>query len=270
MIHRRKFQENNAMTQARCALVTGSSRGIGRGIAVQLAKTGYDVMVNYAGNAAAAEETRRLVEEQGTRAAVVQGSVAEEGDRARLIGETLAAFGRLDLLVNNAGVAPKTRADLLDMSRESYRHVMDTNLTGPFFLTQAAARRMIELRRAGVMDTARIVFVTSISAYTSSINRGEYCLSKAGLSMAVKLFADRLAREGIYVYEIQPGIIATDMTAVVKEKYDRLFAEGITPQARWGTPEDVGKAVGAIARGDFDYSTGMTVEVGGGFGLRRL
>ncbi len=258
------------MTQARCALVTGSSRGIGRGIAVELAKTGYDIVVNYAGNAAAAEETRRLVEAQGTRAAVVQGNVAVEADRRRLIDETLAGFGRLDLLVNNAGVAPQKRADLLDMEMESYRYVMDTNHTGPFVLTQYAARRMIELRESGVMETGRIVFVTSISAYTSSTNRGEYCLSKAGLSMAVKLFADRLAREGIYVFEIQPGIIATDMTAVVKEKYDRLFAEGITPQARWGTPEDVGKAVSAFARGDFDYSTGASIEVGGGFGLRRL
>lgn len=258
------------MPDTPCVLVTGSSRGIGRGIAIELAKAGYDIAVNYAGNQKAAEETKQLIEGQGRRAEIIQANVAEVNDRQRMVDTTIKQFGRLDLLVNNAGVAPKVRADLLDMPMESYRYVMDTNLTGPFFLTQYAAKRMIELRRQSVMERGRIVFVTSISAFTASINRGEYCLSKAGLTMAVKLFADRLAEEDILVYEIQPGVIATDMTAVVTEKYDKLIADGLTPQRRWGMPEDVGKAVSAIALGHFDFSTGSSIEVGGGFGIRRL
>lgn len=252
------------------ALVTGSSRGIGRGIAIELAKAGYDIVINYAGNQQAAQEACRLIEAEGQKAHMIQASVAEESDRKRLVDEAIEHYGRLDLLVNNAGVAPKVRADLLDMSLDSYRYVMDTNLAGPFFLTQYAAKRMMELREAEKIMEGRIVFVTSISAYTASINRGEYCMSKAGLSMAVKLFADRLASENILVYEIQPGVIATDMTSGVKEKYDKLIAEGLTPQPRWGTPEDVGKAVSAVAQGYFDFSTGSSIEVGGGFGIRRL
>ncbi len=258
------------MVSVPCAIVTGSSRGIGRGIAIETAKAGYDIIVNYAGNRQAAEETRRRVEEQGRRAEIVQANITEESDRIRLIDETLTRFGRLDLLVNNAGIAPKVRADWLAMSMESYRNVMDTNLTGPLFLTQYAANRMIELRESGTISVGRIIFVTSISAYTSSINRGEYCLSKAALSMTVKLFADRLAKEGIWVFELQPGVIATDMTSGVKEKYDKLIGEGIIPQSRWGTPEDIGKAVRALAQGYFDFSTGSAIEIGGGFGIRRL
>ncbi len=252
------------------ALVTGSSRGIGRGIAIELAKAGFNIVINYAGNQQAAQEACRSVEDEGQKAHMIQASVADEKDRKSLVDETIDHYGRLDMLVNNAGVAPKVRADLLDMSLDSYRYVMDTNLAGPFFLTQYAAKRMMELREAGKIMEGRIVFVTSISAYTASINRGEYCMSKAGLSMAVKLFADRLASENIHVYEIQPGVIATDMTSGVKEKYDKLIAEGLTPQPRWGTPEDVGKAVSAIAQGYFDFSTGSSIEVGGGFGIRRL
>ncbi|MDP8244200.1 MAG: 3-ketoacyl-ACP reductase [Candidatus Hinthialibacter antarcticus] len=258
------------MSTSMCALVTGASRGIGRGIACQLAQAGYDVMVNYAGNQAAAKETQEKIQQLGRRAEIIQANVANEADGRRMVDETIKAFGRFDLLVNNAGVAPKVRADLLDMSQDSYEYVMDTNLKGPFFLTQYAANKMIELRGQGAQQQARIVFVTSISAYTASINRGEYCLSKAGLSMAVKLFADRLAHEDILVYEIQPGVIATDMTSGVKEKYDKLISEGMSPQPRWGTPEDVGKAVSAIALGHFDFSTGSSIEVGGGFGIRRL
>lgn len=253
-----------------CALVTGSSRGIGRGIALELAKCQYDIMVNYAGNEAAARETLQMLQKQGVRAELIQASIANPDDRIRLIDETIKTFGRLDLLVNNAGIAPRVRADLLEMSPESYHELMNTNLAGPFFLTQYAAKKMLELKLSGVAEKGRIIFVTSISAYTSSINRGEYCLSKAGLSMAVKLFADRLAQEDIYVYEIQPGIIATDMTAKVQEKYDKLIGEGITPIRRWGLPEDVGKAVCAIAQGFLDFSSGTIIEVGGGFGIRRL
>lgn len=258
------------MNDKPCAIVTGSSRGIGRGIAIELAKAGYNLIINYVGNQQAAEETKKLVEESGVRAEIVQASVAEMGDRIRLIDESINIYGRLDLLVNNAGVAPKVRSDLLTMTSESFHYVMDTNLTGPFFLTQYAAKKMIDLKQADKQRNGRIVFVTSISAYTASINRGEYCLSKAALSMAVKLFADRLAAEDILVYEIQPGIIETDMTSTVKEKYDNLIAKGLTPQPRWGTPEDVGKAISAIAQGYFDFSTGACIEVGGGFGIRRL
>ncbi len=258
------------MPEAPCAIVTGSSRGIGRGIALELARAGYDIAVNYAGNQQAAEATGQHVEGQGRRAEIIQADISNESDRQRLVDTALERFGRLDLLVNNAGIAPKVRADLLDMPMESYRDVMDTNLTGPFFLTQYAAKKMIELRRDSVMERGRIVFVTSISAFAASINRGEYCLSKAGLTMAVKLFADRLAEEDILVYEIQPGVIETDMTAVVTEKYDRLIADGLSPQRRWGTCEDVGKSVSAIAQGYFDFSTGSCIEVGGGFGIRRL
>ena len=253
-----------------CAIVTGSSRGIGRGIALELAKVGYDIIVNYAGNLKAAEETRKLVEEHKVRAEIIQGDITCDGDRTRLIDETLSIFGRFDLLVNNAGIAPKVRTDLLALKEDSFDELMETNLKGPFFLTQYAAQKMLDMIDGEVINTGRIVFVTSISAYTSSTSRGEYCLSKAALSMAVKLFADRLAAEGILVYEIQPGIIATDMTSAVKEKYDKLIANGLTPQTRWGTPEDVGKAVAAIGKGYFDFSTGSVIEVGGGFGIRRL
>jgi NAD(P)-dependent dehydrogenase (short-subunit alcohol dehydrogenase family) len=258
------------MANKPCAVVTGSSRGIGRGIAIELAKAGYNLIINYAGNQKAAEEAKALVEEHGVRAEIVKANVADDGERKNLIDEALSIYGRLDLLVNNAGIAPKVRADLLEMPEESYDLLMETNLKGPFFLTQYAANKMLELKDAGVIKKGRIVFVTSISAFTASINRGEYCLSKAGLTMAVKLFADRLAKQDILVYEIQPGVIATDMTSVVKEKYDKLIAEGLTPQPRWGTPEDVGKAVSALAQGYFDFSTGSSIEVGGGFGIQRL
>ncbi len=252
------------------ALVTGASRGIGRGIALARARQGYDLLVNYARDEAAARAVQRAIAELGRRAEVCRASVAVPADREALVDFTLEAFGRLDLLVNNAGIAPRQRQDLLEATEESFDEVLGTNLKGPYFLTQRVANEMIRLRRDGVLPTARIVFITSVSAYASSPNRGEYCISKAGLSMAVSLFADRLAEFGIPVFEVRPGIIATDMTGPVKEKYDRLIAEGLLPQRRWGLPEDVGRAVAAIARGDLDYSTGQVIEVGGGFGLRRL
>lgn len=258
------------MSDTPIAIVTGSSRGIGRGVALCLAERGYDITVNYAGNRIAAEETRGEIEKLGRRAEVIQADVRKDADRRRLVDETVDRFGRLDLLVNNAGIAPRVRADLLEMSEESYREVLDANLAGPFFLTQYVANRMIELRNNGSQKVGRIIFVTSVSAYAASINRGEYCVSKAGLSMTVQLFASRLATEKIWVYEIQPGIIATDMTSGVKEKYDHLIGEGLIPQGRWGTPDDVGKAAAAIAGGDLDFSTGAIIEVGGGFGIRRL
>jgi NAD(P)-dependent dehydrogenase (short-subunit alcohol dehydrogenase family) len=187
-----------------------------------------------------------------------------------LVAEVAELLGDIDLLVNNAGVAPRQRVDILETGQESYDRLMSINLRGPFFLTQLVARRMIERREAGVDRRMAIVFISSISAYTSSTSRAEYCISKAGLSMARALFADRLAEYDIGVYEVQPGIILTPMTEAVKGKYDKLIDEGLLPQRRWGQPEDVGKAVAGLALGYFSYSTGQIIEVGGGFGLRRL
>jgi NAD(P)-dependent dehydrogenase (short-subunit alcohol dehydrogenase family) len=252
------------------ALITGSSRGIGRGIALCLAQAGFDIIVNYAGNQAAAEETAGEVDKLGQKAEICQADISSKMDGQRLIDFTLATFGRLDLLVNNAGIAPPVRADILEASQESYDQVMATNLKGPYFLTQYAATKMIGLQEKGIVDTPRIVTITSISAYTSSTARGEYCVSKAGLSMMTRLFADRLAPYGIPVNEIQPGIIQTDMTGPVKAKYDALIADGLTPIRRWGQPEDIGKAVVAIGLGYLDFTTGAAIPVDGGFHLRRL
>jgi len=255
---------------SKAALITGASRGIGRGIAVEVARVGYDILVNYVGNREAALETKALVEGVGRRAEVCQANVARREDADRLAQFGMEAFGRIDLLVNNAGIAPKVRADLLEATAESYDEVMATNLRGPYFLTQTVANRMIEMVRAGVVSSPRIVNISSISAYTSSPSRGEYCVSKAGVGMMTKLFADRLAEHGITVNEVQPGIIETDMTGPVRARYDKLIAEGLTPIRRWGRPEDVGKAVAAIAAGYFDFTTGAAIPVDGGFHLRRL
>ncbi|MCX8156830.1 MAG: 3-ketoacyl-ACP reductase [Verrucomicrobiae bacterium] len=260
------------------ALITGASRGIGRGIALELAKLGWSLVINYAGNRAAAEATAAdclaAARDAGKaiRAEPCQADIAETSDRTRLLDFTRQVFGRLDLLVNNAGVAPQVRADLLEATEESFDRLMRINLKGPYFLTQQAARWMIEqaAQTPPGQPRPKIVTITSISAYTASVNRGDYCLAKAALAMLTPLFAARLAGHGIQVFEIRPGIIATDMTGPVKEKYDRLIAEGLTPIARWGTPEDVGKAVAAIAQGLFPFSTGEVLNVDGGFHLRRL
>jgi len=252
------------------ALVTGSSRGIGRGIAICLADAGYDIMVNFTRNQEAAEETAAEVREKGREAEIYQADIARIDQSRQLIDSTLERFGRLDLLVNNAGIAPRVRADILEAEPESYDEVMATNLRGPYFLTQYAANKMIELRNDGKIDIARIVIISSISAFAASTARGEYCVSKSGLSMMTALFADRLAEHGITVNEIQPGIIATDMTGQVKEKYDALIAGGLTPIKRWGQSEDVGKAVAAIAMGYLDFTTGAAIPVDGGFHLKRL
>ncbi|MBM4458129.1 MAG: 3-ketoacyl-ACP reductase [Chloroflexi bacterium] len=258
------------MTEQRVALITGAGRGIGRGIALALAGRGWAVVINFRGNAAAARETLQLVEAAGGRGLLVQADVGAASDRERLLDEALHAFGRLDLLVNNAGMAPRQRMDMLEMSEASYDEVMTVNLKGPFLLTQAVARRMIASVRAGAVHGPKIVNISSISAYTSSTNRAEYCLSKAGMAMMTALFADRLATEGINVYEIRPGVIETDMTSTVKDKYDRLIAEGLAPIRRWGQPDDVARAVVAIAEGYLPFSTGEVINVDGGFHLRRL
>lgn len=253
------------------ALVTGASRGIGRGIAIELARAGGRVAINYAGNAAAAADTLAQVQAVGGDGFLLQGDVAMAADRGRLVGESLTRFGRLDLLVNNAGIGTMVRADLLDAGEESFNRLFEVNLKGPFFLTQIVARAMLKQELDTEGFRGRIINITSISAYTASVNRGDYCMLKAGLSMMSKLFADRLANDGINVYEIRPGVIATDMTGGVKEKYDRLILEeGLTPIRRWGRPEDVARAVRAIAEDRFPFSTGAVFDVDGGFHLRRL
>jgi NAD(P)-dependent dehydrogenase (short-subunit alcohol dehydrogenase family) len=256
--------------QNRVALITGASRGIGRGIALALAGAGYDVAVNYAGNAAAAAEVVEKIRSTGARAEPLQADISIAADRARLVQNTLDAFRRIDLLVNNAGVAPNVRADLLQASEESYDRVMGINLKGPYFLTQLAARQMLE-QPNDPAAMPKIINITSVSSYAVSVNRGDYCLAKAALGMMTQLFAVRLAGHGIGVYEVRPGVIETDMTGPVREKYDKLiFEDGLTPIRRWGTPDDVAKAVVAIASGAFPYSTGDIINVDGGFHLRRL
>jgi len=252
------------------SIVTGASRGIGRGCALALAARGWAVTINYRGNAGAAQETLALVEQAGGVGLLAQADVASPADRERLVDMTLERFGRIDLLVNNAGMAPRRRVDILEMTEDSYDEVMATNLKGPFFLTQRVAKVMLELIGQQRIPRGAIVNMGSISAYTASVNRAEYCLSKAGMAMMTKLYADRLAEHTINVYELRPGIIDTDMTSVAKAKYDRLIAEGLTPIRRWGTPDDVGRAVAAIAEGYFPLSTGEVINVDGGFHLRRL
>lgn len=258
------------MSEERVALVTGASRGIGRAVAVELGRRGYAVVVNYVRSAEAAAEVARLIAQGGTRALAVQADVAAAEDRARLVRETLDRFGRLDVLVNNAGITSVGRKDILEATEESWESVFATNLKGPFFLTQLAAREMIGLVSAGKIPEGKIVVVTSISAYAVSVNRADYCLSKAALSMMVRLYAQRLAEHGIRVYEICPGVIESDMTAPVKEKYDRLIAEGLWPIRRWGRPEDVALAVGAVVEDSFPFTTGSRFDVDGGFHIRAL
>ena len=261
------------------ALITGASRGIGRGIALELAKLGCDLVVNYASSTPAAQGTAQdcaaVAQAAGRaiRAKVCQADISLAGDRKKLIDFTRTEFGRLDLLVNNAGVAPNVRADILDATEESFDRLININVKGPYFLTQLAAQWMMEQRRAGVPPAPfqpKIITISSISAYTASVNRGDYCIAKAALSMLTPLYAARLAEHGINVYELRPGIIATDMTGPVKAKYDKLIAEDLTPIKRWGTPEDVGKAVAAIAQDLLPFSTGEVINVDGGFHLRRL
>lgn len=253
--------------QNKVALVTGAGRGIGAAIAVKLADEGFDIAVF---DVLDSSETVKAVEAAGRRGLSLTGDVTIDADRRAALEKIRSAFGRLDVLVNNAGVAPRVRADILEASEESYDRVMTINLKGPYFLTQLVANYMLEQRREKPDDWRCIVNISSMSSYTASPSRGEYCLSKAGVSMATKLFAARLADENICVYEIQPGIIKTDMTAAVTAKYDKLIAEGITQIRRWGYPEDVARAVAVCARGDISYSTGEVINVDGGFHLRVL
>jgi 3-oxoacyl-[acyl-carrier protein] reductase len=258
----------------RVALVTGASRGIGRAIAVELARVGFDVVINYVSNEAAAKQAQQQAlaasNRKDARIEICRADISVAGDRARLLDFIRQQFARLDLLVNNAGIAPD-RVGLLEASESQFDRLIAVNLKGPYFLTQAAARWMIEQKSVRGPDfTPAIINITSISAYTASPDRGDYCVAKAGLAMMTKLYAAALAGEGINVYEVRPGIIATDMTAGVKAKYERLIAEGLTPIKRWGTPEDVARAVAAIAVGSFSFSTGEVINVDGGFHLRCL
>jgi 3-oxoacyl-[acyl-carrier protein] reductase len=265
----------SAMFDKPIAIVTGASRGIGRAIAVRLAGEGFDVVVNYVSNAAAAKEVGEEIAALGARAHLVRADISVAADRGNLVQETLKTFGRIDLLVNNAGVAPEARADLLEATEESFDRLININLKGPYFLTQLVAREMIRIKLGfalvGQFHGPKIVNITSVSAYAASVNRGDYCVAKAGLAMMTQLFAARLAGEGIHVYEIRPGIIATDMTEAVKGKYDELiFEKDLTPIRRWGSPEDVAAAVAAVAKDLLPFSTGEVINVDGGFHMRRL
>ncbi len=268
-------------------LVTGASRGIGRGIALSLAEEGYSVAINYAGNRAAAEETKSECERPAARGGVsgggegaaaaprfeiFQANVGERADRERMVAEVFDRFGRVDALVNNAGIGPRERLDILEATEESFEEVMRVNLQGPYFLTQSIVRRW-QAGEAGeslLPAGFKVVFVSSISAHTVSFNRGEYCVSKAGMAMATQLWAGRLADEGVQVFEVRPGIMKTDLTSKVRDKYDKLISEGLVPQRRWGTPDDMGKSVRALIRGDFPFSTGAVIDVDGGFQISRL
>jgi 3-oxoacyl-[acyl-carrier protein] reductase len=265
------------MSDAPAALVTGASRGLGRGIAETLAGDGLDLAIHYGRNRAAAEETvaacRTRASRPDQKLVLVGGDVARADDRRRVVEETLGALGRLDALVNNAGMAPRVRADLLEASEESFDELVAVNLKGPYFLSQLVARHWVGAGQRGqarLPGGYKLVFVSSTSAVRVSTSRGEYCVSKAGLAMASKLFAVRLAAEGVQVYEVRPGIMATDMTSGVKDKYDRMIGEGGVPQGRWGTPADVGLAVSALLKGQFPFSTGDVVNVDGGLHLERL
>jgi 3-oxoacyl-[acyl-carrier protein] reductase len=257
-------------TDKQVVIITGSGRGIGRGIAVQLARIGWQVVINDLGSPEPPQETLELVRAEGSDGLVVMADITSASEREKLVTEALNSFGRIDLLVNNAGIGPRQRVDILETSVESMNEVLGVNLIGPFFLTQLVARKMIELVEQGSIENPKIVNIGSISAFTSSTSRAEYCISKAGVAMTTLLYADRLARHGINVYEIRPGIIATPMTAIVKDKYDKLIAEGLTPIKRWGQPEDIGKAIAAIAGNYLPFSTGQVINVDGGFHIQRL
>lgn len=252
------------------AMVTGGSRGIGRGISERLLRDGYRVSI-----LATRPAPQEILDELGALGEVcyTAGSIADPADHQRYLAATLAAFGRVDALINNAGVAPGVRNDLLVATTDEYDRVMSINLRGPYFLTQLVANQMLAQRPADAAAgsvTGTIINVSSVSATTVSTNRGEYCLSKAGVAMATQLWAARLAPEGILVYEVRPGVIATDMTAGVQEKYDALFANGLAPMPRWGQPADVAGAVAVLASGQMPYSTGDVITVGGGMQIPRL
>lgn len=252
------------------AFVTGGSRGIGLGISKCLAAAGYQIAINGVRDESQVADAINELKSFGGDVLYCQGNISLESDRLAIVTKIKENFGRLDVLVNNAGVAPKQRLDILETTPESYDHVMDINLKGTFFLTQSIAKLMLSTTDRNDQNPGCIINISSVSANTASINRGEYCMSKAGMSMMTSLFATRLAAEGIGVYEVRPGLITTDMTSGAREKYDKLIAEGLTLQPRWGLPEDVGKVVVSMASGQLAYSTGQVVMVDGGLSIPRL
>jgi len=254
----------------RIALVTGGSRGIGFGIAEQLAANGFDLAVNGTRLASDVEEAITKFKGFGHDVIYCRGNISSSTDRENIIRQVKEHYGKLDVLVNNAGVSPKERKDILDATEESFDDVISTNLKGTYFLTQKVANWMIEQKKNDQEFRGCIINISSISATVASVNRGEYCISKAGISMATKLFAVRLGEFNIPVFEVRPGVIRTDMTAGVKEKYDKLIEEGLCVQQRWGDPDDVGKVVASLAKGDFSYSTGQVIMVDGGLTIPRL
>ncbi len=265
------------MADKAVAIVTGASRGIGKGIALELANLGFDIVISHFDfdkegkpDETTGQETQSEIKALGADCEVIRADVSNADDRKKLLDLAKTKFGRCDMLCNNAGVAPSKRLDILEATEQSYDRVMNINLKGPYFLSQLIANWMIEQKKQFPDRNFRICNTSSLSAYTSSPARGEYCLSKAGISMMTMLYADRLAEFGIGVFEIRPGIIMTDMTSVVKDKYDKLIGEGLTPTKRWGQPEDIAKAIGAIAEGRLDFSTGQVINVDGGFHFRRL
>jgi len=265
------------MPEKPVAVVTGGNRGIGKAIALELARIGFHLVINYRGstvNGVSSSEkavtAQREIASLGATCRMVQADIGNSSDRKKLIDFVKEKFNRCHLLVNNAGVAPLNRTDILEVSEESYDRVMNINLKGPYFLSQLFANWMIQQKKKKSDQAFRIVNISSISAYTVSSNRGEYCISKAGMSMMTQLFADRLAENGVGVFEVRPGLIATDMTKAAKDKYDKLIAQGLTPIRRWGQPEDVGHAVAALAEGRLDFSPGQVINVDGGFHLHRL
>jgi len=252
------------------ALITGGSRGIGLGIARSLAGAGFDLAINGMREEKEAATSLEALRQLGADVIYCRGDVGDAQARREIMDQVKTHFGRLNVLVNNAGVAPKERKDILEATEESFDYVLRTNLTGPYFLSQAAANWMIEQKSDDAGFEAAIINISSISATVVSTNRGEYCVGKAGMSMATQLFAARLGEYYIPVYEVRPGIVATDMTAKVTEKYDKLIAEGLCVLPRWGMPDDVGKAVAALATGYFPYTTGQVILVDGGMNIPRL
>ena len=254
----------------RVALITGGSRGIGLGIARELAQIGIDLAINGARPEELVKDVLKELRQYEIKVMYCQGNIASASDRAEILRQVKERYGRLHLLVNNAGIAPRERKDILEATEESFDEVMNVNLKGPYFLTQMVANWMIEQRKTEAAFKGCIINISSISAIAASVNRGEYCISKAGVGMATKLFAVRLGEFDIPVFEVRPGIIQTDMTSGVKEKYDKLISEGLCVQRRWGEPQDVGKVVASLAKGEFMYSTGQVIMVDGGLSILRL
>lgn len=257
------------MSRKKSALVTGGSRGIGFGIAQALAASGYRLAINGVRDEKAVEEQLNQLRKL-TEVIYCQGNIGDLSDHQKILELTGEAFDGIDVLVNNAGVAPKVRKDILELDEEGYDYLMDINLKGTFFLTQAVAGLMVKQKQSNPDKARCIINITSMSAEVASVNRAEYCMSKAALSMMTNLFATRLAEFEIPVYEVRPGIIETDMTSGVKEKYDKLIGEGLTLEKRWGTPADIGKIVATLAAGGLPYSTGQVIYADGGIHIKRL